>query len=82
MRHRPGPSVCFLWQIKALCSAGLQVQNIDEVRTDYYKGVAMPFEMNNVDVTVAANSVYGITSAVLSGLLPASILDDPVVGVS
>ncbi|KAK7104725.1 hypothetical protein V1264_019392 [Littorina saxatilis] len=55
------------------------VQNIDEARTDYYKGVAMPFTMNNVDVTVAANTVYGLTSAVLSGVLPADILDDPLI---
>ena len=41
------------------------VQNIDEQRILYKEGVAMPFNMNNVDVTVCANSIYGITSATL-----------------
>ena len=58
-----------------------QAQNIDEARKDYYRGVAMPFQMNNVDVTVAANAIYGITASVLSGVLPASVLDDPIVRV-
>jgi len=55
------------------------IQNLDEARVDYYKGVAMPFQMNNVDVTVAANTIYGLTSAILSGILPASALDDPTI---
>nr|KAG5710699.1 hypothetical protein BaRGS_035101 [Batillaria attramentaria] len=55
------------------------VQNLDEARKNYYKGVAMPFQMNNVDVTVAANTVYGLTASVLSGVLPASTLDDPLI---
>ena len=42
----------------------------------YKKGVAMPFGINNVDVTVAANFLYGVTSSVLSGLQPLHTLDD------
>ena len=37
----------------------------------------MPLNVNNVDVTVAANGVFGTTSGILNGLLDASILDDP-----
>lgn len=37
----------------------------------------MPFNVNNIDVTVAANGIYGITNGVLSNLLPNSLLDDP-----
>ena len=37
----------------------------------------MPFNINNIDVTVAANSVFGTTSAILNGLVEADILDDP-----
>lgn len=54
----------------------MQVQNLDESRKDYYKGNVMPFNVNNVDVTVAANGIYGITNGVLSGLLPSSMLED------
>ncbi|KAL8564292.1 hypothetical protein ACOMHN_050903 [Nucella lapillus] len=55
------------------------VQNLDQARKDYYKGVAMPYQMNNVDVTVSANAIYGLTASVLSGLLPASLLEDPLI---
>lgn len=41
------------------------------------RGVVMPLQVNNVDATVAANTVYGLTGAILSGLLPSSVLDDP-----
>jgi hypothetical protein len=41
------------------------VQNIDEQRELQQKGVSMPFNLNNVDVTVLANSIYGITAAAL-----------------
>ena len=53
------------------------MQNIDESRKGYYKGNVMPFNVNNIDVTVAANGIYGITNGVLSNLLPNSLLDDP-----
>ncbi|CAI9741459.1 Hypothetical predicted protein [Octopus vulgaris] len=53
------------------------VQNINESRKLVAKGVAMPFNVNNVDCAVAANTIFGITSGVLSGLIPATILDDP-----
>jgi hypothetical protein len=39
------------------------IQNIDEQRSFRSKNISMPFNLNNVDVTVAANSIYGITSA-------------------
>jgi hypothetical protein len=44
------------------------IQNIDEQRELQRKGVSMPFNLNNVDVTVVANSLYGITSAALFNL--------------
>ena len=44
------------------------VENISEDRVLAYKGVAMPFNLNNVDLTVTANVLYGITSAILSQL--------------
>lgn len=55
------------------------IQNLEEQRTEYYKGVAMPFQINNVDATVAANTVYGMTSAILNGLVNPDVLDDPVI---
>ncbi|KAK7505581.1 hypothetical protein BaRGS_00003326 [Batillaria attramentaria] len=53
------------------------IQNIEEARENFDRDVVMPFQVNNVDVTVAANAVYGITASVLSGLLPPSVLQDP-----
>ncbi|XP_041377993.1 uncharacterized protein LOC121390277 [Gigantopelta aegis] len=52
------------------------IQDIGEVMAMYKKGVAMPFGINNVDVTVSANFLYGVTSSVLRGLQPTNILDD------
>ncbi|XP_055954817.1 uncharacterized protein LOC126827310 [Patella vulgata] len=52
------------------------IQDTDEVRVLYAKGVAMPFNVNNVDCTVAANTIFGITSAVLNGLLQVNIFSD------
>ena len=54
---------------------------MEEARHGFYKGAAMPFTMNNVDVTASANCLYGLTSAVLSGLLPSDVLKDPVIRV-
>ncbi|KAK3776415.1 hypothetical protein RRG08_023768 [Elysia crispata] len=51
-------------------------QSIKETRKLYAQGNPMPFNINNVDVTVAADVVFGLTSAVLSGLLDKSALDD------
>lgn len=41
------------------------------------RGVGMPFNVNNVDVTVSANAIFGITAAVASGLVGESVLNDP-----
>lgn len=41
------------------------IQNIEEQRYRKYEKIQMPFNSNNVDVTVCANSIYGITSAAL-----------------
>ena len=41
----------------------------------YFKGVSMPFTINNVDVTVSANVVFGITSSLLSGIVDKAIFD-------
>ena len=37
----------------------------------------MPLNVNNVDVTVAANGIFGTTAAILNGLLKPDTLDDP-----
>ena len=42
------------------------------------KGVAMPFFVNNVDVTVASNTLYGISAAVLAGLVNEEEFDSDV----
>ncbi|CAG5118557.1 unnamed protein product, partial [Candidula unifasciata] len=55
------------------------IQNVDEERKEFYLGVAMPFGINNIDVTVSANTVYSITSGVLTGLLSPETLEDPVI---
>lgn len=44
-------------------------QNITEIRNFAHKGIRMPFNINNVDVTVSANVLYGITSAIIYDLL-------------
>ena len=58
-----------------------QVQSIKEARKLYANGNPMPFNVNNVDVTVSANAVSGLTSALLSGLVDKNILDDPEIAV-
>ena len=61
-----------------------QAQSIPEARKYFFRGLVMPFQVNNIDVTVAANAVYGLTASVLTGLLPASVLDpakDPLIAV-
>lgn len=56
----------------------LQIQNVDEAMALSDKGVAMPFFVNNVDVTVAANTVNGLTSALLSGLFKPTDFDSDI----
>ncbi len=41
------------------------IQNIDEQKKLKDESVTMPFNINNVDVTVCANSIYGITSGAI-----------------
>ncbi|XP_067659236.1 uncharacterized protein [Haliotis asinina] len=53
------------------------VQDTDEVRTWYDKGVMMPFNVNNIDVTVCANFIFGVTNGIINGLFEPSLLDDP-----
>ncbi|KAK3602721.1 hypothetical protein CHS0354_017164 [Potamilus streckersoni] len=53
------------------------VQNLREEAVWEPRGVHIPDYSNNVDVTVAANGVFGITSAILNGLLEPEILNDP-----
>ncbi|KAL5005812.1 hypothetical protein ScPMuIL_016970 [Solemya velum] len=52
------------------------VQNLDDIRKFGGKGNEMPYNINNIDVVVMANSIYGITHGILSGLLDATLLDD------
>lgn len=44
------------------------VQNIEEQRGLKRDKVSMPFNVNNVDVTVAANAIYGISSASIQNI--------------
>lgn len=55
----------------------LQVQDFDDLRTQYYHGIITPSDVNNVDVTVSANALYGITNGILSGLATTEVLEDP-----
>ncbi|WAR15160.1 hypothetical protein MAR_005265 [Mya arenaria] len=52
------------------------IQNADEVKIWSSRGVDMPFNTNNVDVTVAANAVFGITTSILNGVIDSTVLDD------
>ncbi|XP_071111866.1 uncharacterized protein [Haliotis cracherodii] len=52
------------------------IQDTDEVRTWLQKGVMMPFNINNVDVTVSANFMYAVTAGIINGVLEPSLLDD------
>ncbi|CAH1265998.1 Hypp3286 [Branchiostoma lanceolatum] len=53
------------------------IQNLAETREMSMagKGVVMPFYLNNVDVTVAANTLAGITEALLAGLVKPTWFD-------
>lgn len=53
------------------------IQDTDEVRTQQTKGVAMPFNINNVDVTVASNAVFGITMVAVTNVSsdPLALID-------
>lgn len=56
----------------------MQVQNIDDTKKGLKKGVSMPFNINNIDVTVSANTIYGITSGILSGTLSPELFDQDI----
>ncbi|XP_061196590.1 uncharacterized protein LOC133204863 [Saccostrea echinata] len=53
------------------------IQDFNDLKTEYNKGVVTPGDVNNVDVTVSANALYGITNSILSGLVTTEILEDP-----
>ena len=44
------------------------IQNLSEDRVDFNKSYVMPFNVNNVDLTVSANVIYGMTAAVLANM--------------
>ena len=55
------------------------VESLNESRANYYKKYAMPFGINNVDLTVSVNVLYGLTAAVLSDMQdPNSWFDEEV----
>lgn len=39
------------------------------------RGVAMPFNVNNVDITVAANFMYGVVACVASQVCSLDLID-------
>ena len=53
------------------------VQNITEDFVNFKKNYRMPFNVNNIDLTVGANTVYGISAAALSNLTNDSQWFDP-----
>ena len=54
-------------------------QSLNESRDNFYKHYTMPFNVNNVDLTVSVNVLYGLTAAVLSDMEdPKSWFDDEV----
>ena len=53
------------------------VQNLTEAKQACKKHYCMPFYVNNVDLTVGTNVIYGLTSAVLSNLDNPSEWFDP-----
>uniref|UniRef100_K1R5M9 Uncharacterized protein n=1 Tax=Magallana gigas TaxID=29159 RepID=K1R5M9_MAGGI len=55
----------------------IMVQDFDDLRAQYYHGIITPSDVNNVDVTVSANALYGITNGILSGLVTTEVLEDP-----
>ncbi|XP_078678548.1 uncharacterized protein LOC144914514 [Branchiostoma floridae x Branchiostoma belcheri] len=56
------------------------IQNLAESREMFMagKGVLMPYNLNNVDVTVAANTLAGITEALLAGLVKSTWFDQDI----
>ncbi|VDI64192.1 Hypothetical predicted protein, partial [Mytilus galloprovincialis] len=54
------------------------VQDLVDVKTQYFQGIDTPGNVNNVDITVCANALFGITNAILSGLVTSEVLYDPV----
>ncbi|XP_061197673.1 uncharacterized protein LOC133205806 [Saccostrea echinata] len=62
---------------KSLSLVTTWVQDFDDLKTQYYHGIITPSDVNNVDVTVSANALYGITNSILSGLATTEVLEDP-----
>ncbi|XP_052820625.1 uncharacterized protein LOC128246452 [Mya arenaria] len=54
------------------------LQDIDEVKTMLDRGVAMPFSVNNVDITVCANVLYGLTTCLGTGLCKGDWVDSDI----
>lgn len=52
------------------------ILNLAEDKTSFNKGISMPFHLNNVDLTVSANTLYGLTAALLSNLITEDQFDD------
>ncbi|XP_052270678.1 uncharacterized protein LOC127871618 isoform X2 [Dreissena polymorpha] len=54
------------------------LQDTDEVRVLFDKGVAMPFSVNNIDVTVCANFLYGMVTCIGNNVCPVDLIDPDV----
>lgn len=52
------------------------------MKKQYFLGIDTPGNVNNVDITVCANALFGITNAILSGLVTAEVLEDPAIQVN
>ncbi len=52
------------------------ITDITKNAITFYKRVAMPFNVNNVDLTVSANTIYGLTSAILYDVIEQDVFDD------
>ncbi|KAK3104440.1 hypothetical protein FSP39_002073 [Pinctada imbricata] len=53
------------------------IQDIEDLKTEYPEGIITPGNINNVDITVSANALFGITNAILTGLVTSEVLEDP-----
>lgn len=54
------------------------LQDTDEVKALFSKGVAMPFNVNNVDITVSANFIYGMIMCMSTDLCSPDDIDEDV----
>lgn len=63
---------------ESLALVSTWILNLAEDKVSFYKGVTMPFHLNNVDLTVSANTLYGLTAALLGNLITEDQFDEDI----